>query len=223
MALEEADATDKLFVLMRCSPPFAFEHSAANSAQPIELLLQLAVCPSQRRSTAPSRASLNFVMLRREPYRAKTASMSRTSSPSRRNSESSSTTMRWNGRPLLWPSPRSVRKRQRATAGTPDWFALVLAVCDAGPGSTSWVRPGPHRPIAEMTLSPAPFRQVILTSRPGVSDRVSEQARNMSDQTLWQFYHISPLMRPNRAETVDSEANPYSVRCAFWVRKADPI
>jgi hypothetical protein len=41
------------------------------------------------------------------------------------------------GGPLLWPSPRSVRKRQSAAAGTPDWFALVLAVCDAGPWSTS--------------------------------------------------------------------------------------
>jgi hypothetical protein len=49
LALKEADATDKLFVLMHCGPPFAFEHSAAKRPQPIELLLQLVVCPGRQR------------------------------------------------------------------------------------------------------------------------------------------------------------------------------
>lgn len=49
LPLEEADATGELFALMRCGPPFAFEHSAANHPQQIELRLQLAVCLGRQR------------------------------------------------------------------------------------------------------------------------------------------------------------------------------
>ena len=49
LPLEEAKATGELFALMRCGPPLALEHRAANHPQPIELLLQLAVCPGRQR------------------------------------------------------------------------------------------------------------------------------------------------------------------------------
>jgi len=49
LPLEEADAIGELFALMCCGPPLAFEHRAANDPQPIELLLQLAVCPGRQR------------------------------------------------------------------------------------------------------------------------------------------------------------------------------
>jgi hypothetical protein len=49
LPLDEANATGELFALMRCGPPLAFEHRAANHPQPIELLLQLAVCPGSQR------------------------------------------------------------------------------------------------------------------------------------------------------------------------------
>ena len=49
LPLEEAKATGELFALMHCGPPFALEHCAANHPQPIELLMQLAVCPGRQR------------------------------------------------------------------------------------------------------------------------------------------------------------------------------
>ena len=45
----EAKALGELFALLRCGPPLAFEHRAANPPQPIELLLQFAVCPGRQR------------------------------------------------------------------------------------------------------------------------------------------------------------------------------
>jgi hypothetical protein len=39
----------ELFVLKRCDPRFALEHSAANHPQPLKLRLQLGVCLGRQR------------------------------------------------------------------------------------------------------------------------------------------------------------------------------
>jgi hypothetical protein len=65
-----------------------------------------------------------------------------------------------------------------ATAGTPDWFLLVLAVCDAGPWSTSWDGPSYLRPCF--------FDKPVLASRRqgfGSCLGGGEAGRDVSDQT----------------------------------------
>jgi hypothetical protein len=175
LALKEADATDKLFVLMRCGPPFAFEHSAARRPQPIEPLLQLAVCPGRQRlvdNVYQSFFKLGHgearLILRQNSLHVSDQLAELACRSSWGNSESSSTTMRWNGRPAPWLSPRSVRERQLQPQVHPIGSPLFWRFATRG----QWMGHPPgigrnHVALAEMP----PFRQAIFgVSSPGVSD-----------------------------------------------------
>ena len=113
----------------------------------------------------------------------------------------------------------------RQTAGTPEWFALVLAVCDAGAWSTSMGRPGQRDSIAEMTLSP-PLDSQFGVPSPTFRMVWSEPGRDERALFVRNFNtHLPRQSGPNRVEKVDSGRIPidsiaFSTGDGFWLRRS---